>query len=453
MSGDMAIHDDNAERLVIGSVLLAPRILLELEGLSVEHFYVPEHQSVWQAITQLDHAREPLEPVTVWNKIQANKDNRGRLDAAYLFSCVEMVATPVSAPVHARSVRDMAARRAAAEFATRIAAHSTNLGTDVHALMDTVAVQSQQLVDSITVGTSVPTMADLLQDAVAYVEELANGDVDTHVLRTGFVDLDEMLNGLRPGQLVCVAARPGAGKTSLALDMLRHNALRDKRKVLMFSLEMSSRELVLRLLAAETNIPLGKILSGQLSDADWAQIAHSYGQLSEAPITIIDDATVSMMDAHRLTRVVAREQGVELVIIDYLQLMRSGAVTRSDNRQQEVADISRNAKILAKEMQVPVIALSQLNRAVEARPDKKPTLSDLRDSGAIEQDSDVVLMIHREEMYVPETPRVGEADILIAKNRAGRAGVSCVLTWVGSSSHFANAAHVQGFASSAASVA
>lgn len=434
-------HDATAEQLVIGSVLLAPALLLELGSLTPEAFYLPEHQAIYTAITHLEINRHPIDPQSVWRQLVERHDNRGRINTpTYLHECMQHVTSAAAAPYHARTIRDMAAKRHTLAFATRLAATSTDPSTHLQDIVTHLTTTSRELVDSMTATTIVPTMGELLQDAVEYVEQLASGDGQKDVLSTGFIDLDRILNGMRPGQLITIAARPGVGKTSLALDMLRHNAIRANRSVLMFSLEMSARELVLRLISAESGVPSKDMLSGKTSDAHWAAIAQCYQKIVDAKISIIDDATVTMADAARLARLIEREKGgIDLIIIDYLQLMNSGR--KSESRQLEVADISRSAKILAKEMGVPVIALSQVNRAAEARNDKKPVLSDLRDSGAIEQDSDVVLLIHREEIYVPETPRVGEADVMVAKNRSGPLG-NCVLTFVNTRSCFANAAHV-----------
>jgi replicative DNA helicase len=234
---------------------------------------------------------------------------------------------------------------------------------------------------------------------------------------TGFSDLDVLTNGLHPGQMVVIAARPGMGKSTLALDFARAAAIRNSMTTVLFSLEMARNEITMRLLSAEARVPLQTMRTGQMNDDDWARLARRMSEVADAPLYIDDSPNMSMMEIRAKCRRLKQRHDLKFVIVDYLQLMSSPK--RVENRQQEVSDLSRSLKLLAKELEVPVVALSQLNRGPEQRTDKKPMLSDLRESGSIEQDSDVVILLHREDVYERESPRAGEADLIVAKHRNG----------------------------------
>ena len=234
---------------------------------------------------------------------------------------------------------------------------------------------------------------------------------------TGFTDLDLLTNGLHPGQMIVVAARPAVGKSTLGLDIARSASIRNGMTSVIFSLEMSRNEISMRMLSAESQVPLQNMRKGTMRDEDWTRLARTMGRVSEAPLFIDDSPNMSLMEIRAKCRRLKQRHDLKLVVIDYLQLMSSGK--RVESRQQEVSEFSRAIKLLAKELEVPVIAISQLNRGSEARTDKKPQMSDLRESGSIEQDADVVVLLHREDMYEKESARAGEADIIVAKHRNG----------------------------------
>jgi len=234
---------------------------------------------------------------------------------------------------------------------------------------------------------------------------------------TGFSDLDRLLNGLHPGQLIIVAGRPGLGKSTVSMDFARNAAIRSNCASAIFSLEMSKIEMVMRLLSAEARVPLHVLRSGQLTDDDWSKLARRMGEISEAPIFVDDTPSMNLMEIRAKARRLKQRHNLKLLVVDYLQLMTSPK--RTESRQQEVADLSRGLKLLAKEIECPVIAVSQLNRGPEQRTDKRPQLSDLRESGSIEQDADVVILLHRDDYYDKESPRAGEADFIVAKHRNG----------------------------------
>ena len=234
---------------------------------------------------------------------------------------------------------------------------------------------------------------------------------------TGFTDFDALTNGLHPGQMIVVAARPAVGKSTWALDIARSAAIKHKHATVVFSLEMSRTEITMRLLSAEARVHLQKLRNGQMGEDDWAKIAATMGKISEAPLFIDDSPNMSLMEIRAKCRRLKQKHDLKLVVIDYLQLMTSGK--RVESRQQEVSEFSRALKLLAKELEVPVIAISQLNRGAEQRTDKRPQMSDLRESGSIEQDADIVILLHREDAYEKESPRAGEADVIVAKHRNG----------------------------------
>jgi replicative DNA helicase len=241
---------------------------------------------------------------------------------------------------------------------------------------------------------------------------------------TGFMDLDERTHGLHPGQMVVIAARPAVGKSTLALDIARSCSIKNNLTSAIFSLEMSKSEITMRLLSAESRVPLTRMRSGRMDDQDWSRLARRMGEVAEAPLYIDDSPNLTMMEIRAKARRLKQRHDLRLIVVDYLQLMTSGK--KVESRQQEVSEFSRALKLLSKELEVPVVALSQLNRGPEQRTDKKPMLSDLRESGAIEQDADLVILLHREDIYEPESPRAGEADLIIAKHRNGATGTVTV---------------------------
>jgi replicative DNA helicase len=286
--------------------------------------------------------------------------------------------------------------------------------------VDEVVDLAQQAVYDVTerrISDDFHILNDLLQPTLDEIESVgAQGGVMTGI-PTGFTDLDRILNGLHPGQLIVVAGRPGLGKSAVSLDFARNAAIRHSVASAIFSLEMSKIEIVMRLLSAEARVPLHVLRSGQLSDDDWTKLARRMGEISEAPLFIDDTPNMNLMEIRAKARRLRQRHDLRLVVVDYLQLMSSPK--RVESRQQEVAELSRGLKLLAKEIECPVIAVSQLNRGPEQRTDKRPQLSDLRESGSIEQDADVVLLLHRDDYYDKESPRAGEADFIVAKHRNG----------------------------------
>ncbi|NEE34134.1 replicative DNA helicase, partial [Streptomyces sp. SID7982] len=260
---------------------------------------------------------------------------------------------------------------------------------------------------------------DIMEGALDEIEAIGSRSGEMTGVPTGFTDLDALTNGMHPGQMIVIAARPAMGKSTLALDFARAASIKNNLPSVIFSLEMGRNEIAMRLLSAEARVALHHMRSGTMTDEDWTRLARRMPEVSAAPLYIDDSPNLSMMEIRAKCRRLKQRNDIKLVIIDYLQLMQAGGSKRSESRQQEVSDMSRNLKLLAKELEVPVIALSQLNRGPEQRTDKKPMVSDLRESGSIEQDADMVILLHREDAYEKESPRAGEADIIVGKHRNG----------------------------------
>jgi replicative DNA helicase len=329
---------------------------------------------------------------------------------------VGLVPTAASAGHYATIVADKAVLRRLVDAGTRIA----NLGYasegEVSELVNDAQTEIYQVAGGVESEDYVP-LTDAVTSAVDEIEAARGRDGQMVGVATGFAELDALTNGLHPGQLILIAARPALGKSTLALDLARAASIKHKEPTILFSLEMGKSEIAMRLLSAETSIPLQKMRKGQIEANDWKTIAATRGRIEAAPLYIDDSPNMTLVEIRAKARRLKQRVGLKMIVIDYLQLMSSGK--RVESRQQEVSEFSRALKLLAKELQVPVIALSQLNRGPEQRSDKKPQLSDLRESGSLEQDADMVILLHRESAYEKENPRAGEADLIVAKHRNG----------------------------------
>jgi replicative DNA helicase len=414
-------QDLAAEQCVLGGMLLSKDAIADVvEILRTGDFYRPIHATIFDAVLDLYGRGEPADPITVAAAL-ANSGDLARVGGApYLHDLVSTVPTAANASYYARIVGERAVLRRLVEAGTRIVqlgyGSAAGGGRDV----DDVVDLAQQAVYDVTerrVSEDFAVLADMLQPTLDEIEAVgAQGGVMTGV-PTGFSDLDRLLNGLHPGQLIIVAGRPGLGKSTAAMDFARNAAVRHNLASAIFSLEMSKVEIVMRLLSAEARVPLHALRSGQLSDDDWTRLARRMGEISEAPLFVDDTPNMTMMEIRAKARRLKQRHDLKLMVVDYLQLMTSPK--RVESRQQEVADLSRGLKLLAKEVDCPVIAVAQLNRGPEQRTDKRPQLSDLRESGSIEQDADVVILMHRDDYYDKESPRAGEADFVVAKHRNG----------------------------------
>ena len=418
-------QDIAAEQGVLGGMLLSKDAIADVvEVLRVGDFYRPIHATVYEVATELYSKGEPADTVSV----AAELHRRGLLEriggAPYLHTLIESVPTAANAGYYAQIVAEKAVRRRLVEAGMRV----TQLGYNESAEVEDAVDRAQAEVFAVTERRSSEdylVLEQLINPTLEEMESIANRHGSLTGVPTGFNDLDQLTNGLHPGQLIVVAARPAMGKSTLALDFARAASIKHGRTSVVFSLEMSRTEIVMRLLSAESRVHLQNMRSGRMGDDDWARLAQRIGEVTSAPLFIDDSPHVTMMELRAKCRRLKQRQQLSLVVVDYLQLMTPSK--RLDSRQQEVSEMSRSLKLLAKELEVPVIALSQLNRAAENRADKKPQLSDLRESGAIEQDADVVVLLHREDVYEPESARAGEADFIVAKQRNGPTGTVTVL--------------------------
>ncbi|MDQ1644092.1 MAG: replicative helicase [Cryptosporangiaceae bacterium] len=414
-------QDIAAEQSVLGGMLLSKDAIADVvEVIRTIDFYKPAHSTIFDAILDLYGRGEPADPVTI---AAALVDDGGLArvgGASYLHTLISLVPTAANAGYYAKIVAERAMLRRLVEAGTRIVQLGYGAASGQGRDVDDVVDLAQQAVYEVTerrTAEDYTVLEELLQPTMDEIEAIgATGGVMSGV-PTGFADLDRLTNGLHAGQLIVVAARPGLGKSTFGLDVLRSASIRHGLTSAVFSLEMSKIEITMRLLSAEARVPLHHLRSGQLSEDDWTKLARRMGEVSEAPLFIDDSPNMTMMEIRAKARRLKQRHDLRVIVLDYLQLMSSPK--RTESRQQEVSELSRGLKLLAKELEVPVIAVSQLNRGPEQRTDKRPQLSDLRESGAIEQDADMVLLLHREDYYEKESPRAGEADFIVAKHRNG----------------------------------
>ncbi len=431
-------HDLVAESSVLGAMLLNKMAIADVvEILDEEHFYRPANGHIYSAITTLYATGEPVDPVTVASELTA----AGLLDAiggpSVLFTLQKDVPAVGNAAAYARIVEEKALLRRAIEVSNEIAEMAYAVPDDVAKMIDEAEALMYDVGQRRLTGTTVE-IKDLLGENLDRLEALyEQGDAVTG-MPTGFVDLDKLMAGLQKNAMYVVGARPGMGKTAFLLG-LSTNIAKAGHPVLLFSLEMSNLELSQRILCSEAKVDSTRIKTGNLNEDDWTRIAHATGVLAETPIFIDDYPQTSIMEIRAKARRLKSQVGdLGLVAVDYIQLMSGRA--NSESRQQEVSEISRNLKILARELECPVIALAQLNRKLEERAEKRPMLSDLRESGSLEQDADAVFFLYRDEQYNPESQEAGMAEVIVAKHRSGPTG-TVKLAFLGRFTRFENMAY------------
>ncbi|WP_293850501.1 replicative DNA helicase [uncultured Brevibacterium sp.] len=429
-------QDLDAETSVLGSMMLSKDAIADVvEHLRGEDFYKPAHETIYDVILDLYASGEPADAVTVSNALSKSGDLARIGGAAYLHTLIQSVPTSANAIFYAEIVRELALLRRLVTAGTRIVQMGYDAQGDTDDLINRAQSEVYQVTERRTTEDYV-RLSEALQPTIEEIERSGSHDGDTAGVPTGFYEFDELTNGLHPGQMIVIAARPGVGKSTLALDFARAAAIHHEQATVIFSLEMGRIELTTRLLSAESGIPLQKLRQGKLDDErDWTTLANTMGKINDAPLFIDDSPNMALTEIRAKCRRLKQQHDLKMVVIDYLQLMTSGK--RVESRQQEVSEFSRSLKLLAKELEVPVIALSQLNRSAEQRNDKRPMVSDLRESGSIEQDADMVLLIHREDMYDKESPHAGEAVIMVAKHRNGPTG-EITVAFQGARSRFAN---------------
>ncbi|MDQ1374564.1 MAG: replicative helicase [Actinomycetota bacterium] len=438
-SGRVPPHNLEAEESLLGAMLLSrDAIASAVEACSADDFYKPAHGHIFEAITSLYGHGEPADPVTVADELR-RADLLDAIGGVGVLSSLQ-ASTPATSNAgrYARIVEEHALLRRLIGVAGEIAEMGYSVPEDIAQVVD----EAESLVFKVAqrrVADTLKPIKELLEESLDRLEALFDrGEAITGV-PTGYVDLDEQLAGLQPSNLLIVGARPGMGKTSFALGMVANAAMEAQTPVLLFSLEMSHSEISQRLLCAEARVDATRMRNGRLHESDWPKITHAIGRLAEAPIFIDDNPNVTVMDIRAKARRMKSREGLGLVVVDYLQLMSGRA--RAENRQVEVSEISRSLKILARELEVPVVALSQLSRNLEMRSDKRPVLADLRESGSLEQDADVVMFIYRDELYDPESSDRGTAEIIVAKHRNGPTGKT-QLAFLDHYTRFANMARM-----------
>lgn len=433
----MPPQNEDAEKSILGSVLLDKEGLIKIaEFLKPEHFYNPNHEKIFQAILELFEQGLPIDVVTLSNKLKAKKQLKQVGDTSYLTELVNSVPTVSHVESYAKIVKDLAMRRAIISASGDINELGFKEDRGVNEILDEIEAKIFSITQS-TLMERFKHVRDMLKDVFEQAEKAADkSKTDILGVPSGFGMLDKMTGGFQPSDLIIVAARPSVGKTSLALDIARHAAVKERKTVALFSLEMSWMQLMQRIVSMQAKVSFWDMRTGNLPEEAFERLANVMGVLADSSLFIDDTPGQNIMEIKAKSRRLAMEHGIDLIIVDYLQLIRGRQL---DNRALEVGEISMELKNLARELNVPVIALSQLNRAVESRTEKIPQLSDLRESGSIEQDADIVMFIHREDRYDENTERKGEADIIVAKHRNGPTG-RVTLAFVEQLASFANLA-------------
>jgi replicative DNA helicase len=409
-----------AEQSVLGGILIENSALNRvLEILTEEDFYRDSHQRIFQALIDLSEKNEPADLITLTNELKTSKllDDIG--GPSYLASLIDMVPTAANIEYYARIVKEKATLRKLIDAATQIVTQSYSDSGDIDAFLDE-AEQAIFRISEHKVKPSFYHMKDVVKESFKTIEKLYEKKELITGIPSGFKDVDRLTAGFQNSDLIIVAGRPSMGKTSYCLDVARYAALETETPVAVFSLEMSKEQLVLRLLCSEAMVEAQKLRSGFLRESDWPKLTLAAGNLADAPIFIDDTAAISVLEVRAKARRLKADRNLGLVIVDYLQLMRGRG--KAERREQEISEISRSLKALAKELAIPVIAISQLSRRTEERPRQRPQLADLRESGAIEQDADVILFVYREEVYREDPSNEGVAEIIIGKQRNGPTG-------------------------------
>ena len=410
-------YDLLAEQSAIGGMLLSKDAVADvIESVRAVDFYIPKHEIIFDAILSLYAHGEPTDVIAVTDELTKIGELIRAGGAEYLHTLTGIVPTAANAGFYSTIVAEKAVLRRLVEAGTRIVQMGYASEGEVVDLVNNAQAEIYGVMGGVEAEDFVP-LTVAVTTAIDEIEAARGRDGSMTGVPTGFAELDELTNGLHGGQLIIVAARPALGKSTLALDFARAASIKYDMPSIFFSLEMGRSEIAMRLLSAEAAVPLQSMRKGTLHTEDWTKIASTRGQINDAPLYIDDSPNMTLVEIRAKCRRLKQKVGLKMVIIDYLQLMTSGK--KVESRQQEVSEFSRALKLLAKELQVPVIALSQLNRGPEQRSDKMPALSDLRESGSIEQDADMVILLHRDSAYEKESTRPGEADLIVAKHRNG----------------------------------
>ncbi len=428
-------HDDAAEQAVLGCMFLDKEaVATALEILRADDFYRPDHQRVFEAAEELFSAGIPVDVITIKNKLEEKQIFEQIGGLQFVVSISTAVASSVNVKHYAKIVEEKSLLRRLIKTASEVSQISYEGKEDVNFIME----KAEKGIFDIMQNRRTEEFAsirDIAVSAFEKIEDVYHNKGKVTGVATGFADFDAKTAGLQKSDLILLAARPSMGKTAFALNIVQNAAIRGNVPTAIFSLEMSKEQLVNRMLCSEAMMDAQKMRTGELVDSDWPVLIEAMGPLSQAPIYIDDTPGVSPMDIRSKCRRLKMEKGLGLIVIDYLQLMTGNG--KNESRQQEISEISRSLKAIAREMDAPVIALSQLSRACEQRADHRPMLSDLRESGAIEQDADLVAFLYRDEYYFPDSEKKNQAELIIAKQRNGPTG-TVDLTWMGQYTRFGN---------------
>ena len=434
--GKVPPHDEDAEQAVLGSMLTDnDAVMAAVEVLKEDAFYREDNKIIYQAILNLYSKSEPIDIITLKDELESMGKFEQVGGFEYLASLPDKVPTTANVQKYIKIVEEKSVLRNLIKTANEIIELGYNPTEDVEDIMDGAEKKIFDIMQSKNTKSYTP-IKDVLVESFTNLEKLYNQKQHVTVVPTQFYDLDDKTAGLHGSELILVAARPAMGKTAFALNIATNAALRANVPVAIFSLEMSKDQLVNRMLCSEAMVDSNKVRTGKLDEEDWTKLAEAIGPLSEAGVYIDDTPGISVMEIRTKCRKLKMEKNIGLVVIDYLQLI-SGSNKRNGSREQEISEISRSLKVLAKELNVPVIALSQLSRAVEQRDDHRPMLSDLRESGAIEQDADIVMFLYRDDYYNKESAEKDIAEVIIAKQRGGSTG-TVKLYWMGNYTKFVN---------------
>lgn len=410
--------DKDAEQGVLGAMLLSPLTVAEvIDVLDPDDFYYPAHTLIYHAMLDLYSQGSEIDPVIVAGRLDRQNNLERAGGAPYIHTLLSVVPTAANARYYAEIVAEKAILRKLVDAGTRVVQLAYEGSEDAE--IENVIDRAQQEVFKIAQKKTTEdyrVLGDIIPPTIDELIALGKDGQETGV-PTGFHDLDKLTHGLRAGQMIIIAARPGVGKSTLAMDFMRSASLKHGKSSVIFSLEMGASEIVMRLLSAEAEVKLSDMRGGNLSTDDWHKITDTLDKIEQAPLFIDDSPNLTMMEIRSKARKLKQQHGLDLIVLDYMQLMSSGK--KVESRQQEVSEFSRSLKLLAKELEVPLIAISQLNRGPESRTDKRPQLADLRESGSLEQDADMVMLLYRPDSQDRDNERAGEADIILAKHRGG----------------------------------
>jgi len=431
-------HNRQAEEAVLGAVLINAESYFDVaQFLQPDDFYIVRNRWIWEAFTRLHERRQPIDYLTVTSELEQQSQLAEVGGPAYIMALINQTPTSLHAEAYGRIIEQTSVRRRMLSAANELA----KLAYDQGKTVDTVLDEAEKSIFGISerrIRKDLQPIQQVLSEVYDRVDRMSQRGDEIMGVPTGLIDLDRLLGGLQKSDLLIIAGRPGSGKTGFMLSVAKNAAQKHKKHVAIFSLEMANEQLVQRLIAQETGIDTQRLRTGKLSDDEWPLFTHAIEVLSDTHIFLDDTPAITPLQLRTKCRRLHLEYSLDLVIVDYLQLMSGD--TRIDNRVQEVSYISRNLKVLARELNVPVLAAAQLSRAVEQRSDKKPVLSDLRESGSIEQDSDIVMFIHRPDALEKDSPRANVAEIIVAKHRNGPTHAGIELVFLNNLARFDNAA-------------